>query len=61
MELLLPYYQSGDEIRKHAERMLGAQLTLAEAGYRFGGNAPYGFARILVDGKRQHSRRVAAR
>jgi len=49
LELLLPYYQSGEELRKHAERMLGAQQTLAQGGYRVGGNAPYGFVRVLVD------------
>jgi hypothetical protein len=49
MELLLAYYQGGEELRKHAERVLGAQLKLAEGGYRVGGNAPYGFVRVLVD------------
>jgi len=36
-------------LRKHAERVLGAQQKLAEGGYRTGGNAPYGFVRVLVD------------
>jgi hypothetical protein len=49
LELLLAYYQGGEELRKHAERVLGAQQKLAEGGYRVGGNAPYGFARVLVD------------
>lgn len=49
IELLLPYYQSGEELRKHAERVLGFQKMLAEGGYRVGGNPPYGFGRVLVD------------
>jgi DNA invertase Pin-like site-specific DNA recombinase len=49
MELLLAYYQGGEELRKHAERVLGFQKTLAEGGYRVGGNPPYGFVRVLVD------------
>jgi hypothetical protein len=49
LELLLAYYQGGEELRKHAERVLGAQQKLAEGGYRVGGNAPYGFVRVLVD------------
>jgi hypothetical protein len=49
LELLLAYYQGGEELRKHAERVLGAQQKLAEGGNRVGGNAPYGFVRVLVD------------
>ena len=49
LELLLPYYQGGEELRKHAERMLGFQKVLAEGGFRVGGNAAYGFVRVLVD------------
>jgi hypothetical protein len=49
MELLLSYYQGGEELRKLAERILGAQQKLAEGGHRVGGNAPYGFVRVLVD------------
>jgi DNA invertase Pin-like site-specific DNA recombinase len=49
LELLLPYYQGGEELRKHAERVLGAQQELADGGYRVGGNAPYGFGRVLVN------------
>ena len=49
LELLLPYYQGGEELRKHAERVLGFQKVLAEGGFRVGGNAPYGFVRVLVD------------
>ena len=50
LELLLGCYQGGEELRKHAERVLGFQKMLAEGGYRTGGNAPYGFIRVLVDG-----------
>jgi hypothetical protein len=50
IELLLAYYQGGEELRKHAERVLGFQRVLAQGGYRTGGNAPYGFGRVLVDG-----------
>jgi hypothetical protein len=49
MELLLAYYQVGEELWKHAERVLGAQQILAEGGCRTGGNAPYGCVRVLVD------------
>ena len=49
MEMLFAYSQNGEEIRKLSERVLGFQRTLAEGGYRTGGNAPYGFVRVLVD------------
>jgi hypothetical protein len=42
MELLLAYYQGGEELRKRAERVLGAQQKLAEGGYRTGGNSGTG-------------------
>jgi hypothetical protein len=32
LELLLAYYQGGEELRKHAERVLGFQKALAEGG-----------------------------
>jgi DNA invertase Pin-like site-specific DNA recombinase len=47
--LMLSYYQGGEELRKHSDRVLGFQRTLAEGGFRTGGNPPYGFARALVD------------
>lgn len=47
--LMIGYYQGGEELRKHAERVLGYQRVLARDGNRTGGNAPYGFARWLVD------------
>jgi hypothetical protein len=49
LELLLGYYQGGEELLKLADRVLGFQKVLAEGGYRTGGNAPYGFVRVLVD------------
>ena len=47
--LLFGYYQGGEELRKHAERVLGYQRMLAEQGYRTGGNAGETFSRVLVD------------
>jgi DNA invertase Pin-like site-specific DNA recombinase len=35
------YYQGGEELRKHADRVLGFQRKLAEGGFRTGGNPPY--------------------
>jgi Recombinase len=49
LEPLLAYYQGGEELRKHAERVLGFQQNLAQGGYRVAGNAPFGFVRVLVD------------
>jgi hypothetical protein len=48
--LLCGYFQGGEELRKHADRVLGFQKKLAEGGFRTGGNPPYGFVRVLVDG-----------
>lgn len=47
--MMFGYYESGEFLRKHAERVLLAQRQLALGGYRVGGNAPYGFVRALVD------------
>jgi hypothetical protein len=47
--MLFGYYESGEYLRKLAERVIAAQRLLAEGGYRTGGNAPYGFGRVLVD------------
>jgi DNA invertase Pin-like site-specific DNA recombinase len=47
--MMVGYYESGEFLRKHAERVLLSQRQLALGGYRVGGNAPYGFTRVLVD------------
>jgi len=49
MELYFEYYESGEYLRKLSERVVTAQKTLAEGGFRTGGKPPYGFGRILVD------------
>jgi DNA invertase Pin-like site-specific DNA recombinase len=49
LQLMIAYSQSGEELRKHAERMVIAHKQLAEGGFRCGGIAPYGFVRVLVD------------
>jgi hypothetical protein len=49
-ELLLAYVQNGEELRKLAERIVLAQLAISAAGFRTGGNPPYGYGRALVDG-----------
>ena len=48
--ILFGYHESGEFLRKHAERVLEFQRRLAREGYRTGGNPPYGFARALVNG-----------
>lgn len=47
--MMLGYYESGEFLRKHAERVLVAQRQLALGGFRVGGNPPYGFVRALVN------------
>jgi DNA invertase Pin-like site-specific DNA recombinase len=47
--MMLGYYESGDFLRKHSERVIQAQRHLARDGCRTGGNAPYGFVRALCD------------
>lgn len=46
---IFEYYESGEFLRKHAERVIMAHRQLALQGYWNGGNAPYGFVRVLVD------------
>src|SRR5262249_28807633 len=46
--MLFAYYESGEFLKKHAERVLLAQRQLARSGFRTGGQAPYGFVRVLV-------------
>jgi DNA invertase Pin-like site-specific DNA recombinase len=53
VSVLLNYHESGDFLNKLAERVLLAQRQLARDGFRTGGNAPYGFARVLVDASGQ--------
>jgi DNA invertase Pin-like site-specific DNA recombinase len=49
LAMLLGYYESGAFLTKLAERVLEKQRLLALEGFRTGGNAPYGFVRVLVD------------
>lgn len=49
MEAYFEYYESGEFLRKLAERTIGAVEMLARQGFRTGGNPPYGFVRVLVD------------
>src|SRR5439155_4784931 len=51
--MLLGYYESGVFLTKLAERVLEKQRLLALDGYRVGGNAPYGFVRVLVNAQGQ--------
>jgi len=51
--MLLGYYESGVFLTKLAERILEKQRLLALDGYRVGGNAPYGFVRVLVNAQGQ--------
>lgn len=44
----IDYYQSGDFLRKHAERVISSKILLARAGNWTGGRAPFGFVRVLV-------------
>ena len=48
LKLYVEYYFNGEDLRKLAERILGAQRLLAEGGYSTGGDAPYGFVRVGV-------------
>jgi len=47
--MLFGYYESGAFLTKLAERVLEKQRLLALEGFRTGGNAPFGFVRVLVD------------
>jgi len=49
IEPVIAFALSAEEIRKLSERILIVQNRLASQGYRVGGNAPYGFMRILVN------------
>lgn len=43
------YFESGEFLRKLAERVLASKILLGKGGYWTGGRAPYGFVRVLVD------------
>ena len=47
--MLFDYFRSGKFLRELAEQMVLTQLHLARKGFWTGGNAPYGFARALVN------------
>ncbi len=49
LSMWIDYYESGEFLRKHAERVITAKMALAKGGYWAGGRAPYGFVRVLVD------------
>ena len=49
IKLILVYTESGNFLRNLAERVIQAHQMLARDGFRTGGDAPYGFVRILVD------------
>jgi DNA invertase Pin-like site-specific DNA recombinase len=49
MMMLFEYSQAGKFSRDLSEQMIVTQLQLAEKGFRTGGNAPYGFIRVLVN------------
>lgn len=48
ISMWIDYYESGEFLRKHAERVISSKIILAKAGNWTGGRAPYGFARVLV-------------
>lgn len=49
LAMWMDFYESGEFLRKHAERVITAKIALAKGGYWAGGRAPYGFVRVLVD------------
>ena len=49
LKAFVEYFQSGDDLRKLAGRILDVQKVLAIEGFSTGGNAPYGWVRVLVD------------
>ena len=50
LQMYFQYHESGEFLRKLAQRVIERHVILAEAGYRTGGRPPYGFERVLVDG-----------
>jgi hypothetical protein len=49
LSMWFDYVESGEFLRKHAERIISSKISLGKGGYWAGGRAPYGFARVLVD------------
>tara|TARA_R110001592_G_scaffold54352_1_gene166294 strand:- start:2051 stop:4084 length:2034 start_codon:yes stop_codon:yes gene_type:complete len=49
VKMLVEYWMSGRDLRELSEQMIRTQTQLAQKGYWAGGNAPYGFARALVN------------
>ena len=47
--MLFEYYESGEFLKKHAERIIASKILLTKGGFWSGGRAPYGFTRALVD------------
>ncbi len=50
ISMLFEYYESGEFLKKHAERIIASKILLTKEGFWTGGRAPYGFSRVLVDG-----------
>ena len=50
ISMLFEYYESGEFLKKHAERIIASKILLTREGFWTGGRAPYGFSRALVDG-----------
>jgi DNA invertase Pin-like site-specific DNA recombinase len=59
MLMLYEYTESGAFLMKLAERVVDAQRRLASQGNWSGGNAPYGFVRVLVSADNQIVRELA--
>jgi hypothetical protein len=47
--MFFDYFESGEFLRKLAERVIASKILIAKGGYWAGGRAPYGFVRVLVD------------
>ena len=47
--MLFEYYESGEFLKKHAERIIASKILLTKGGFWTGGRAPYGFIRALVN------------
>ena len=49
ISMWIDYFESGEFLKKHAERVISAKILLAKGGHWTGGRAPYGFIRVLVN------------